>query len=169
MKANEILVQLINRGVVHSIKDEYFLTDRLDKMDRDDKLEANLLVMEEPVEASNMDLYPKEIREAGIAKKVEAVLDYCKVPAVIVKGNSRFLVRSADKLSKGELMSIILNVEYKPEVILKCITDYYATMEYPKAFKRFILEGDLVALYSDYIKGDTSLESPEKPDNQSWG
>jgi hypothetical protein len=168
MKGSEMLTMLVNRGVITTIGNEYFLTDRLNKLDADDDLKSNLLVMEEPEKASNMDLYPKEIRESGINKKVKAILDYCKVPGVINRNGSRFLVRSSDKFSSKALLNIVLDPAYKPEIVLKVIRDYYETIDYPKAFKRFVLEGDLISLYDDFVNGG-SLDAPEKPDNQVWG
>jgi hypothetical protein len=164
MTAQEVLIKLINLGIVHNIGDVYSITSKVtDAMDEID--EASTIAI--PVINTGGELYPQPIREASSSKKAQAVLNYCEVPGMILRSGSKFMVRSDDKQTRAAVLRLIKDQTYDPTIILKVIKDYYAYMEYPKAFKRILLEGDLDSLYKYYKEGN-SLSSTEKPTNEQW-
>lgn len=165
MKADEILVKLINLGVIHKAGNEYFLTTILNDLEATQELEDNLTIETNEINLSH--LYPREIREASSNKKVDAVLDYCKVPLIVQRENTSFMVRSSDNTSKNILLKYLKDSNIIPSVLLTCIKDYYAFMMYPKSFKKFVTEGDLYSLYKYYENGN-KLGETEIPDNTIW-
>lgn len=166
MTAQETLIKLINIGIVHTIGDEYFITQEADNLLAKNQLEENLTVP--TVKVSISELYPETIRNASLDKKLIAVLDYCKVPAVIeTDGGGKFLVRSNDGQTRTRMINILKNVEFKPSLVLQLVKDYYSFIPYPKAVKRFLGEGDFDSLYTYYAEGNR-IQGTQKPGNEVW-
>ena len=166
MTATQVLVELLNLGIVHKIGDEYFITTNVDKILNKTQIESNLTIPIVEVDISN--LYPETIREANIDVKLKAVLDYCEVPAIITNDTGgRFMVRSNDSATRTAMLKILKNSNYVPAVVLEVIKDYYQKIPYPKAAKRFLVEGDFESLY-DYYNSGKKLDSTDKPDNTNW-
>ena len=164
MTSKEILVELINLGVVHVIGEEYFVTHRVNEIfEKTD--DASSITLKEHQDPRDFSLYPETIRCASIENKVKTILDYCEVPEIVTRGNSKFMVRSFDGLTKTSVLKIMKNTKYVPAILLKAIKDYYAYMEFPKAFKRFVSDGDIFSMYTFYENGN-SLDNPEKPNNE---
>lgn len=165
MTGKETLVELINLGIIHVLgTDNYFITDRANELFTPTE-DASSITIPEKVNVSSFALYPESIREASLENKVKVTLDYCEVPAVIERNGSRFMVRSADALTRRSFIKIMQNTEYEPEILLKSIKDYYKNIDYPKAFKRYIADGDVFSMYKYYKEGN-ELGSSDKPSNQ---
>jgi hypothetical protein len=163
MTASEVLTKLINIGIVHKIGEDYFLTSKINEaMDYMDLPEESVVNLPKTIVIG--ELYPPEIREAPPGKKAEAILLYCKVP---ILSDSNYLLHSIDGISRNQLNLILKNKEYKPDLLLKAISDYYKHTSYPKGFGKFIREGDLITLYKWYLAGN-KLSGTDVPDNTKW-
>lgn len=164
MKLSEIVTDLINIGVIHQVGEEYFLTDKLEEMAKAER-STILLAVDEP-EIDLNRLYPETIRKASNSKKVLAVQDYCEVPQSRSTGSGTFLLRSNDNITQAKILKILRDKTLEPKIVLACIKDYYKTIDFPKAFKRFIAE-DFDSMYSHHAKGK-KLDTDELPDNKQW-
>tara|TARA_R110000744_G_scaffold348607_1_gene454193 strand:+ start:2462 stop:2965 length:504 start_codon:yes stop_codon:yes gene_type:complete len=167
MTGKEIIIHLINRGVILKVGEEYHPTSIVDELNAN-LLNISELEIDEPEKVEFSLLYPDAIREAGEKSRLKAVFDYCKVPEFIKKNGTNYMVRSLNNSTEVAFTDIMHDQKVSPKILLACIKDYYSIMEYPKSFKNFVGHGDLMALYSAYVKGDT-LDSPEKPDSVTWG
>lgn len=163
MSAEEILILMINKGLIHVIGDEYFPTSVTDDLLLKNP-EINVLSIEKPLKVDISNLYPEEIRLAAPSNKVEALMDYCNVPVTVSNGKGGFYtVRSDSDFIAKRVNSILSNPDINPVLLLKVIKDYYEKIDFPKSFKRFV-DDELMVLYRSYEKGDEIVG--DKPDNQ---
>ena len=165
MKLNDIVVILINKGVIHKVGEEYFLTSTVNKVLSDINIHDNFTI-DERIKPSLHKLYPSSIREVSEEKKIKALLAYCKVPEVFNKNGSSYILHSVDMKSKKIIMGILYDSRYEPEKVLRVVSDYYQNTEYPKTVKTFFSDRDFETLY-EMAKEGKNLKSIVKPDNDT--
>lgn len=161
----EILTLLINKGIIHKIGESFLITDKYERLigssDSGSTIELPTVSLELSV------FYPSSIRDVKPSERVEAILDYCKVPETVNISGREYFVRSYDKNTRKVINSIIENSAYKPQIVLTAIEAYYTHTEYPKSFKNFVADNDIFSVYKMYDRGD-SLGGTEIPDAASW-
>ena len=169
MNQKEVLVKLINVGIVHMVGEEFFITDMYSELI--DKSEAasdnfNAIAMTEFPDMAR--LYPDAIRLVKPDNRITAILDYCEVPLVgEVKGKS-YMIRSSDATTRKVIDKIIHNKDIEPKFLLQGIKEYYSTSDYPKSFKRFVAEGDIHTMYELAKKGETLTGEGTQEDTTVW-
>jgi len=162
MKKDEIIERLIHNKVIFKLKDEYYFNEDYDTLK--DKKEGTTLNVN--VQTSLFNIYPEVIDKVAANKKLEAVYNYCKVPLKFKPDmGTPYLVRSLDKNTKEAMRVIMQNSTYTPSIVLELIKDYYKYSNYPKAFKRFIVE-DFVTAYALYESGESF--KPDKINDIKW-
>lgn len=172
MDQKSVIMHLLGKGVMHEIDGKFYFTTLFNKLlgklkdVKTDKLD----LPDVPVKPS--ELYPPTIRLVKAAARVEAILDFCQVPAIITTADGKtYSVRNYDSKTVRTVASIVLNAKYVPSILLLAITDYYSRMDYPKSFKNFILDNDVLAMYSLYEGGKSlpkkQTKTPPK-DSTTW-
>jgi hypothetical protein len=164
MTGQEILVYLINKGIIHTVGDSYFPTSKVQElMSNLDKVSTLDISVPKVIEVSK--LYPESIRNVGDDKKLTALQNYCDVPVSIDTGRSNYLVRSSDFATRTTVLKILSNPDFSPAIVLQVIKDYYSGISTPKSFKNFIKD-DFEAIYLEYLDGET-IDPENKPDNKT--
>jgi len=168
MTAEEVLSSFLNKGLVHMIAPgKYILTSKVQEVV--EKMGAsgpNLDIVVPKMEDLD-NLFPKEIREAAPDNKINALYNYCNIPASISRNGRRYMVRSSDASTRRYIMRFMSLPNINPTVMINCVKDYYKLMEYPKSMKNFISDGDFLDLYNDYLNGKF-LYANGKKDNKVW-
>jgi len=165
MTQKDLLLELLRKGIIVEIGGEYAFTSKYEKLINDAavveeiKDAAYLRRVEVPITAA--DMYPPEVINVRPALLVPAMMDYCGVPK---KG--KYLLRSYDKNTTKTIKKLVNDVNIKPDILLKAITEYYKHIEYPKSFKNFVADNDIIAMYDLYASGD-SLASTTT-DDSTW-
>ena len=78
MTGQEVLVYLLNKGVIHKIGDDkYVPTSKVAELTAN-VMTINTLDISTPKKPEISSLYPKEIREASEDSKVKVLLDLCE-------------------------------------------------------------------------------------------
>lgn len=161
----EILTLLLNKGIIHKIGESFLITDKYEQLigssDSGSVIELPTVSLELSV------FYPASISNVKPENRIDAILDYCKVPETVSNNGKEYFVRSFDKNTKKVINSILEDTKYKPSIVLKAIEDYYTHTDYPKSFKNFVADSDIFSVYKMYARGD-SLGSTEIPDATSW-
>lgn len=165
MKLEELIPALINMGIIHKIGDDYSITKNHGYAPKEEVV-GNTLDLGDQAVLPVTKLYPELIRNSSESKKLKAMYDHCKVPYMIQSPTGgRYTVRSNDKFTREAWIDVMQNISLDPDIVLKVISEYYTHYEYPKAFKRFIVE-DMQSAYDMYVKGETFKNN--SLDNTSW-
>ena len=153
MKLQNLVKLLINKGVVHKIGEEYFMTQNFEDAvsDLSDTTTHTLNVKVAEVEV-NLQLYPEEVRKSGKAARMTALMNYCKLPTQHTsKDGYKYMLRTVTKAGLAKLDTVINDEKYEPNIVIEAITRYYKTMSSPKGFSNFLTQ-DFDAFYLSVVE-----------------
>lgn len=171
MTQKEVILELLNRKILFPIGKKYYFTEDyytiLEKLDYSGLHHISNIDTAENL--NTKDLYPIEIRGVKPSKRVEAFMDYCKIPTTVKRDGKSYVVRSNVASTKVVLDRIMADPDIIPAVLLKSVKEYYDKMDYPKSFKNFVADGDISSIYTLYAQGGTLGSGNDKPiDSTTW-
>lgn len=160
MTKTEVIEVLLEKKLLLKVGRGYYFSESI-------SLYATGVVVEQYGENDGLKYYPSSIKNVKPKVRVDALLTECKVPYTYEKEGRRYLLRSEDKDTTTRIEEILNDVSYNPELLLQSIAEYYAHFEYPKAFKNYVAQGDLVSIYR-YYAGGKSLASGTADPDMTW-
>jgi hypothetical protein len=176
MTKDEIIEDLIKKGIVDKISEAYFITEKYKEL-----LSKTNLVVEIPQEQlkpiknydsilnsrTNGKDWPVEVLESKGRNRAAALMNACEVPASSPDGSYR--LRGVNLEAVNVIGNLVESNSIDGGTFIEATRLYYKKMEKPKGFKNYILEGDALDVYNDFITGDLQKTLSEKPtDNQAW-
>ena len=176
MTKDEIIDDLLKKGIVDKIGEAYFITEKYKELLSNTKLVVEIPEHQlKPVKnydhllnaTTNGKDWPIEILEAKGRNRAAALMNACEVPAVSPDGSYR--LRGVSLEAVNVIGNIIESDHIDGATFIASTKLYYKRMEKPKGFKNFVLEGDALEVYNDFITGDLQKSLSTKPtDNQAW-
>lgn len=178
MTGDETLKKLEELFIITKVGDSYYITEKYKTLP--EKLEFIELKAKEQEPLSNKEMIqaiqvPTEWHETIISSigrsRVVAFMDVCNIPSITAK---RYRLRGFDKEVVKAIDKIVKDRSIKPIPFIESVKRYYATMEMPKGFKKYILEGDAMEVYEEFIElrpreGDATFIDPINKPNSTWG
>lgn len=166
MTQKELLVTLLDHGIIHRVGDVWFITDTYKELiEKSEEVEQNVLEIAD-LSFDYASNYPDEVRLVKPDLRVTAILDYCEVPVMKNTNGKEYMVRSNDKATRTAIDKVISNKNIDATVLLESIRDYYSNSDFPKSFKNYVKDGDLMTMYKYKEDGNTIGKSEE--DDTTW-
>lgn len=179
MNIEELIEELENLFIITRIGSEYFISQDIIKS-RNKPEEMGSPANKSPVKAEYKEVlskpnpvsnWPFEIVHSRGRKRAEAFMAYGKVPNISSVGNYRLRGLNNDAIKVIEKL-VDRNPNIKSDLLFKEVAYYYKTTEYPKTFKNFVLEGDMLDIYNEALErlaNNVSRIDPDKGGNTTWG
>lgn len=172
MTKDEILVLLEDKGIILTIGEEFYLTEKYKDVLVDPKLIDKTVKAIKTLEVVNEDVitaYDESISKQKGRLRAAALMSFCKVPTW-KEGPSgeRYRVKSLDKDSITIINNVVENPdEFDPTAVIQVIKDYYSKTSTPRAFKNFVKD-DLFDLYQEHLNGNAIPDKSSPKDNATW-
>ena len=175
MTQDEIIKDLITKGIVDKIGDAYFITEKYKELLTQQPLRAQPESI--PTKIKNYDSllnqntngkdWPIEVLENKGRVRVTALMDVCQIPTHAPDGSYR--LRGVSQEAVNVLGNISDSDEIDGTTFIAATTYYYKNMDKPKGFKNYLLEGEALDVYTEFITGELqkNLGSSDKS-NQTW-
>lgn len=177
MTKDEIVDLLCDKGIVSEIAGSYHLTEKYKELlAYEGKRLVSPAVPKTPTELNYEELlnsktngqdWPIEIMEATGRTRAAALMNYCEVPSMSKTG---YRLKGLSNEAVNIIGNIIDSPDIFPNTMLEAITLYYKYTELPKSFKNFVVEGDILDVYNDHIKGELkgTLVGSNNTDQNRW-
>jgi hypothetical protein len=173
MSKDEIIDDLIDKGIVAVIGDNYLITEKYKellagttKVIMPEIKKAKLSYDELLNTKTNGNDWPVEILESQGRARGVALMDLCEIPTIASKG---YRLRGLDKDAINIIGNIISSLEINPPTFIEAITMYYKHTEMPKSFKNLLIEGDVLDIYNEHIEGTLAPSLDISPnDTREW-
>jgi len=179
MTKDEILKKLESLGLITVINSMYFITEKYKELLS--KAATIPLKSEIPVNKQLLDYdeilntdgsatsWPSDIEHTTGRTRAEAFMNAANIPEMGGIAPRVYRLRGLPKECLTIIDNIINNKDVSPISMIKAIEIYYKYTEMPKSFKNLLLEGEVINLYHEYIKG-TLIKNIKPKDNtsQKW-
>ena len=175
MTHTEVLDELERLFIITRIGSEYFISQ--DIIERASRHDTEIPIAEKIPKTEYEEIldkpedptrWPYQIKETKGRARVEAFMNLAKVPHRVKNG---YRVRGLDK---DCIIAIDRLVERNPnmrvDILFSEVEFYYKSTEYPKAFKNFVKEGDMLDIYNEAIERLKENKTRIDPNsNTTWG
>jgi hypothetical protein len=183
MNKDEILVDMISKGIVVSIGDSYILTEKYKELlllEQSQKITLSTDISHTP-KALNYDKllnvgtsgndWPESIRDVTGRSRCTAIMDMCQIPSMVHSATGPYRVRGITADAVNVISNIVDDVDIVPGVFISAIQVYYKNMERPKSFKNLVLSGEVLDIYQEHLSGTflKSFQNPQQDSTQKWG
>jgi len=167
MTQDEILVKLEEVGIILKISGEYYLTEKYkSKIPSTADRQQEISKYKKALEVSSTwsrDDYPNTIKFSSGKSLARAFMDACSIPTYSM--GRRYRLRSVNAESMKTLTKIIDNPEINGKTLIDAVSHYYASVESPKGFSKFVSE-DILDIYDEFMtKENTGVDRS----NETWG
>lgn len=176
MSKDEIIEDLISKGIVIEIAGSFMVTEKYKQL----LLPSSTpLVLPAPIQKiddydsllnqkTNGGDWPIEILESTGRERAAALMNACEVPNTPPCGSYR--LRGLNNEAVNVIGNIISSKTVEGATFIAATILYYKNMEKPKGFKNYILEGDALDVYNDHVTGDLEKSFKKSTDGeaQQW-
>lgn len=178
MNKDEILEVLSQLGIIVSIGEEYFVSEKykeLISLQQEITLKKVQEAERKPIDYDKIlnkklanTTWPTAVIEATGRLKIIALMDACSIPHTGGKG---YRLRSVTDEMSNIISNIVVDDAINPLVFMEAVRLYYQNTEMPKTFKNLVCDGDVLDLYQEHLMGTLvqSFNPESKPSNTQWG
>lgn len=163
MTKDEIIQELLKKGVIAVIKDSYYITS---------KYEDCFSQSVKTIETAPKDLEPAAVtgpvsvlNSKGKARYT-AFMNECDIPFRSPDG--KYLLRGYTKEAEKILNDILDSPKVDIISLINAVKLYYKNIEMPKNFKNLCAEWTILDVYNMYIEGER-FEGDSQKHNETWG
>ncbi len=176
MTAEEVLKELEALFIITKISEQYFITEQYKTIEEkiafiEEKTKEQISPYVEILSTVKKNTkWIESIAQSKGRHKVIALMDACQIPGTAgvtkyrLRGFNEDVVKAVDKL--------VHNTDIDPIIFIEATKQYYKTMDSPKGFKNFMLEGDAIEVYEEFAnikKLPSSYVDPKDKPNSTWG
>lgn len=183
MNKDEIIAELINKGVIVAIADSYIITEKYKELLLLEQAQKTTLNVEVPKKPQSLnydkllnvgtsgDTWPETVLETTGRARCTALMDACQIPASVNTPSGLYRLRGVTIEVANIISNIVADPDIVPDVFISAVQLYYKNMERPKSFKNLVLEGEILDIYQEHLAGTftKSFQSPSQDSTTSWG
>jgi len=163
MKKDEIIVDLIAKGIVTIINGEYYITEKYKLcLENLKKIEKRKAIQDVPKSEG-----PFSIVNSKGKKRYEAFMNECQIP--VVSPNGKYMLRNYSQEAERVLNSLLDSNKIDLVTLILAVKEYYNSVELPKSFKNFCAEWLILDIYNLANQGESIKNYSKDKSNETWG
>jgi hypothetical protein len=174
MTADEILLELENKGIIVLISGEYLLTERYKELLLPSSPKLELPTPLKKVNnydallnsSTNGSDWPMTILESKGRARAVAFMNACEIP--VVAASKGYRLRGVDLETINILGNIIEDKNIDPNTFIDAVRLYYKYTECPKGIKNLVGDGDILDIYNEHIEGGLVKSLNVGPQENKW-